>query len=85
MGHIRLGRLPNTPNWRKVVGLVADDAPVASVAAATMSAAQRGLEIADSDEGLRHTFWLLTQITLAAREDHFAAALNQAGVSVPDG
>jgi hypothetical protein len=62
MGHSRLGTLPDTSRWRNVVGLIAGNANVAVVADATMDAAQRGLELADGDEGLKQTFWLLSQI-----------------------
>lgn len=84
MGHIRLGALPQTRPWRQVVGLVAGSGSATAVADATMDAATRGLEIASRDEGLRHTLWLLTQITLAARQPDFAGALRQIGVPVPD-
>jgi len=86
MGHIRLGTLPDTARWRKVVGLLADEqANVAAVAGATMHAAERGLEIASHDDGLCHALWLLTQVTLAANQQDFATALKQAGLSVPSG
>lgn len=83
MGHSRLGTLPDTSRWRKLVGLIAGNADVAVVADATMDAAQRGLELADGDEGLKQTFWLLSQLTLAARQDDFRAALKHLGVAVP--
>ena len=84
MGHIRLGTLPDTARWRKVVGLLADEqASVGAVAGATMEAAQRGLEIASYDEGLSHTLWLLTQIPLAAQQEAFGQALKTAGVTGP--
>lgn len=85
MGHLRVGRLPNTHRWRQIVGLIAGEASAASVADATMEAAERGMEIAARDEGLRHTLWLLSHITLAARQEDFAKALGQIGVSVPEG
>ena len=83
MGHIRLGTLPNYPKWRKIVALLAGDASTAQIATATMEAATRGLEIARTDEGLRHTFWLLARIPLAAREEDFPSALQRVGVAVP--
>ena len=82
MGHSRLESLPDTSPWRRVVGFIAGDADVGVVADATMEAAQRGLEIADGDEGLKQTFWLLSQITLAARQDDFSAALKEIGIVV---
>jgi hypothetical protein len=85
MGHVRLGSLPQTKPWRQVVELVSDGSTeVAAVAAATMRAADRGLEVAATDAGMRHSIWLLAQITLAAREDNFSSALSEIGVRVPD-
>jgi hypothetical protein len=52
------------------------------VASATTEAAQHGLDLADGDAGLCHTFYLLTQITLAARQDDLPSALNSLGVKV---
>jgi hypothetical protein len=83
MGHSRLGTLPDTQRWKKVVGLIAEDASVGAVAGGTMHAAQQGLELADRDEGLKHTFWLLSQLALASRQDDFAAALKAIGIKVP--
>ena len=84
MGHVRIGSLPQTKRWQEVVGIIADSSSgVAALAAATMRAAEKGLDIAATDEGLRHSIWLLAQITLAAREDDFAAALNRIGLRVP--
>lgn len=85
MGHSRLGTLPDTSRWKSVVGLIAGNADVAVVADATMHAAQQGLELADGDEGLKQAFWLLSQITLAARAGDFRNALHAVGVEVPAG
>lgn len=80
MGHVRMGTLPDTQGWRNVVGLIADGGDVAQVADATMEAADRGLQLAFDDPGLCHVVWLLSKLTLAARQDDFAAALNDAGI-----
>lgn len=81
MGHIRIGTLPDTPRWRAVVGLLTDEqVGMGAVASATMDAAERGLQVAASDEGLRHAIWLLSHITLAAREGDFRAALGHVGL-----
>lgn len=82
MGHSRLGTLPDTRRWRRVVGLVAENAGVNVVADATMHAAQRGLELANSDEGLRQTFFLLSHLALAARQEDFQSALRNVGINV---
>jgi len=84
MGHQRLnGRLPDTAPWRKVVGLVADGGDIAAIAGATSQAAQIGLDLAENDEGLKQTFYLLTQVVLAARDSDFQSALREIGVIVP--
>jgi hypothetical protein len=84
MGHQRIGTLPDTAPWRRVVGCLADAADVGAVAAATTEAARRGLEQARDDEGLAYSFWLLSQVVRAARQDDFAAALRDAGLVVSD-
>lgn len=82
MGHSRLGTLPDTRRWRRVVGLVAENAGVNIIADATMHATQRGLKLADSDEGLRQTFFLLSQLANAARQQNFRSALGHIGIDV---
>lgn len=86
MGHLRVGRTPDTAPWRQVVELVADGAPVASVAQSTMSAAEKGLDLARGDEGLAHAVYLLAHVTIAARDEAtFAARLAELGLDVaPD-
>lgn len=82
MGHSRLGTLPDTAPWRRVIGLVAGNAPIPAVADATTDAAERGLELADGDAGLCHAFYLLAQVALAGRQEDFVAALEHIGVKV---
>lgn len=82
MGHSRLGTLPDTSRWRKLVALLAGGANVGAVADATMHAAETGLKLADGDEGMKHTFYLLSQVALASREENFSAALKDAGINV---
>ena len=66
MGHNRLAILPNISRWRSVIRLVADGADVGAIADATMHAAETGLKLADGDERLKHTFYLLSQLALAS-------------------
>jgi hypothetical protein len=82
MGHIRLGTLPKTHKWQRVVGLIAGGADVERIAAASADAAEHGLERASQDHGLAHAFWLLTQIPQAARQIDFADRLSQLGLNV---
>jgi hypothetical protein len=85
MGHLRLGTLPTSRKWREVVALLPEpSSTVSEIAAATMEAAKHGVDRAADDAGFIETFWLLTQIPLAAREENFAAALNRIGLKVPD-
>lgn len=82
MGHTRLGVLPDTVPWRRVVETIAGGATAAQVAAETTKAAHQGLDLALDDRGLSYVVFLLSQVALAARTDGFAASLNQADVRV---
>ena len=82
MGHIRLGRLPRTRKWKGVVDLLAAGAETAQIAAATLDASKRGLKDAARDPALVHSFWLLSQIPLSARNEQFLGSLNKVGVLV---
>ncbi len=82
MGHIRLGRLPRTRKWQQVVALLEEAAPVDGIAAASADAAEAGIRQAISDPALSHSFWLLTQIPLAARSPDLAASLERLGLQV---
>ena len=54
-----------------------------AIADATMDASDTGLGRAKGDDGLAYAFYLLTQVTQAARQKDFARALDQAGVRTP--
>lgn len=84
MGHIRLGALPASRKWTKVVGLIGGGAGTSQVAAAALDASQAGLTRAAKDEGLIHAVWLLGQISEAAKGDNFPAGLKKAGLTVSD-
>ncbi|MBN2291557.1 MAG: hypothetical protein JXM70_03970 [Pirellulales bacterium] len=84
MGHIRLGNLPRTRKWQEVVALIEGGAGTAQVSNATITAAERGLNLAAEDKGLVETIWLLTQLPLCARHDDFAGALRSVGLDVSD-
>ena len=82
MGHIRLGRLPRTRKWQQVVALLEEATPVGGIAAASADAAEAGIRQAIGDPALSHSFWLLTQIPLAARSPDLAASLEKLGLRV---
>jgi len=91
MGHTRLGLMPKTRKWRAVIelmaressdgSLMADD--VHDIARKALEAAQAGLENAKKDPGLKYTFYLLTQIVLAARRDNWVECLGNIGINLP--
>jgi hypothetical protein len=82
MGHVRLGRLPQTRKWQHVVGLLGSSAPIEEVAAASAVAAESTLRDAIADPALTQTVWLLTQLPLAARSANFEAALRGLGLRI---
>ena len=88
MGHQRLGTIPKTKKWTAVVdevlggnGLGQDD--IARIAASTLDAAGTALEKGQSDAGVAYTFFLLSQIALAARHEDWREALEGAGITLP--
>jgi hypothetical protein len=97
MGHTRLGNIPKSKKWTAVVEAVSllgagTISPVnelvdniEQVAAITLEAAEGGLKAAVNDMGLQYTFYLLTQIALAARSDDWRHRLGQLGIQLsPD-
>jgi hypothetical protein len=84
MGHIRLGNLPRTRKWGQVVDLIGGGAGTIQVANATITAAEKGLDLAVKDRGVVETVWLLFQLPLAAREENFSLALRDCGLNVSD-
>ena len=94
MGHTRLGEVPKTRKWNELVRQVAGRgmsggafpaaASVGAIAARTLDAAQRGLDRAIDDPGVRYTFFLLTQVALASRTSDWEAALGEHGIRLSD-
>lgn len=84
MGHTRLGNLPRSRKWKEVIGLVAIGAGADQIANAVIRAAEAGLNVAADHKGMVESFWLLTQLTAAARETDFAAGLRARGLDVPN-
>lgn len=83
MGHVRLGQLPKTRPWRKVVELIASGASVAEVAKATVEASEKALKFVQKDVGFREASHLLAQIGIAASKDDPVAHLASVGVILP--
>ena len=84
MGHLRLGVLSRSKKWQQVVEELRLGAGVDTIAASAADAAEASLQGASDDPALLHTFWLLTQIPLAARGPAFAEDLLRLGLQVPD-
>jgi len=88
MGHHRLKSVPKVRKWRAVVdGVLGGAGPLSGdvdrLAALTLDTAAPALERGKADVGLRHTFYLLTQIALAAREPDWRARLAAVGIPLP--
>lgn len=84
MGHTRLGDIPRTRKWQEVVGLIGGGAGAAQIATGVIRAAEQGLQLASDHKALVESFWLLTQLPLAAKERDFAAALRARGLHLSD-
>jgi len=82
MGHQHLGVLPRSKQWTHVVELISGDGGADEIAAAASKAAEASMIDAGNDPAVRHAFWLLTQIPLAARQEHFVSELQRLGMSV---
>src|SRR5262249_50860658 len=84
MGHLRLGTLPQTRPWLRVIEILgATDPAVPDIAAATLIASHKALYQAGRDPALVRSFWLLTQLPVCARTKDFAGELESRGLSVP--
>jgi hypothetical protein len=83
MGHLRLGTLPKTLKWNRVVGLL-EESPDDSglIAAATIQASRRELQMLRGDPSIGYCFWLLTRITWYARQSDFVERIQQIGIPI---
>src|ERR1700740_2803060 len=84
MGHVRLGVLLKSRKWRQVVEELRLGAGVGEIAALAAEAAETSLKAAAADPAFLHSFWLLTQVPLAARGAAFAEDLSRLGINVAD-
>lgn len=95
MGHTRLGLLPKTRKWNRVVEIVAgrglESYSVANsashidvVAAQALNAASATLTKAGNDAGVRYSFYLLTQLALASRSQQWRTLLARHGINLRD-
>ena len=95
MGHHAFGDIPKSQRWNAVVAAVAGggigfgassdfDEFVEGVAQHTLDAAGAGLRRAVGDVGLSYTFYLLTQVVLAAREHDWRDRLRDHGLRLSE-
>lgn len=97
MGHTRLGKVPKTQKWTTVVSLVSSNASITrrgdsvlladdvqAISHRALDAAREGLSKAINDSGLRYTFYLLTQIVLAARTENWLLSLDDLGIQLSE-
>jgi hypothetical protein len=84
MGHRRLGELPQTRNWQKVISLLELTSDPAKIANATSQAAQRGLKLAKEDRGIADTIFALMKLVWSARSQDFQKRLATLGMALPE-
>jgi hypothetical protein len=84
MGDRRLGGLPQTTNWLKVIACLEATSDPAQIARATSEAAERGFDLAKKDPGVADTAYLLMKLVWSTRSGDFRQGLSQLGMSVPD-
>lgn len=89
MGHVRLGVLPATRNWQRVVELLGDSSiEVDQIAIGTANAAARLFGRGDKpgilvqEPGLVSSFWVLTQVVFLASKDNYFDRLTGVGIPV---
>lgn len=83
LGHIRLGHIPNSRQWRRVVALLDGDAAAPDIISASAEAIESALSVAARDPVLAEATRLLAMLPQAARSPNFGAALRRLGVDVP--
>jgi hypothetical protein len=97
MGHTRLGSIPKGKKWSAVVaeaagplavgaqgGILDPISFVTEIANLTLDAASEGLRKATEDLGLRYTFYLLAQLTLASRSEHWQERLRRLQIELDE-
>jgi hypothetical protein len=82
MGHNRLGRLPRTYHWKKVIELLEGAGSVSEIADASLAAARAGLQRVPQDPGFALVLTAIFKFIESTRADDFDAALQQYGFSL---
>lgn len=71
MGHVRLGSLPHSRNWKEVVALLSDCADVDAIASASQKAMGDALKGAGQLPDFREVTYMLAMLPLVARGPEF--------------
>lgn len=82
MGHVRLGILPKTRAWKDVIELIANGASVASIANATMKAADKAFETIQQDAGFAEAVELMIQLATASKSQDLVEHLEYIGITL---
>lgn len=80
MGHIRLGRLPQSRKWRDVVAALDSGAPVEDVAARASEAARGALDQAGDDPLFLSVVGFMAHLPVEARGPDFRDAMAARGI-----
>lgn len=88
MGHTRLGNIPKSRKWSEVLATLAEGSSISAneeielIALKTLDAAEAGLQKAFDDLGLRYTFYILTQLALASRQEDWEQTLSNHNIDI---
>lgn len=81
MGHIRLGRIPKTKQWKNLFRLLeGSGVDPDALAREVSSAAQTTLLSSEANPAAHYCFWLLTRLAAASRAKDFCQELTKIGI-----
>ena len=85
MGHVRLGKLPASKQWKDIVQYLATgDVSVAELAERVSKACDASFAKATQDPAFQKAIHLLCQIPQIAKQEKLSESLAQIGIYVPD-
>jgi hypothetical protein len=86
MGHQRIGTLPRTLPWQKVLThLELHPSESAAIASVTITACERRLRHLANEEAIPYCIWLMIRLTQAARFASFVEDAHQVGIVIQEG
>ena len=88
MGHVRIGFLPRTPQWNKIVDQLslfdADSSIISKIANDTLSAIKQKYETMPSDDSVIKAISFLANLSLSAKKEDQIAFLKSQGFTIDD-